>query len=300
MAPTGGLQPSRTVGAAGRDWDDGPTVARVHDAFLGGKEPYAIDRAVAARLRQVSHGLETGARAARAFAQRGVAALAAAGVDQFIDLGCGYPSGPNMHEIAQRHCPGARVVYADNDTGVLVHARALLGGFDGVGVAFGEAHDVHDLLTHPMVTRVIKLERPVGVLLIHLLEFLDDPTAARLLDALSSVLPSGSPVLVTHTSPDLLPSAEADNLIEAASLYSGFVAPYRLRSLRAVADLLYDYTFVPPGLGPVENAWKSMRTAKEHGTSDAVPVVAAIVSAGSSRVGHRREEVMPSAPDVGH
>jgi hypothetical protein len=258
-------------------------VARVHDAFLDGKESYAVDRAVVARLRQVSHGLEMGARASRAFAQRGVAALAEAGVDQFIDLGCGYPNGPNTHEIAQHYCPGARVVYADNDTGVLVHARALLGGFDGVGVAFAEARDVHDLLTHPMVSRVIKLERPVAVLLVHLLEFLDDPTAAHLLDGLSSVLPWGSPVLLTHTTPDLLSAAEADELAEAASLYSGFVAPYRLRSMRAVADLLQGYTFVPPGLGPVDDAWRAADVARRPKASTAAPVVAAIACSGGVR-----------------
>lgn len=277
MATDGGFQPSSTLGSR-REPGERPTVARVHDAFLGGKDSYAVDRAVVARLRQITSdsrsGLEASARASRAFARRAVAALAAAGVDQFIDLGCGYPNSPNMHEIAQRHCPGARVIYADNDPGTLVHARALLGGYPGVGVTFAEARDVPELLTHPMVGRLVRLDRPVAVLVVHVLEFLDDPTVARLLDGFAATLPPGSPVLLTQTSPDLLHARAADELAEAASLYSGFVAPYRLRSMAAVTELLHGYTLVPPGVCLADDAWQPV-DGKRTGEMTA-PVVAAI------------------------
>jgi hypothetical protein len=287
MAPGGGFSTSALLGRGRRDPGEGPTIARVHDAFLGGKDAYPVDRAVVARLRQITtergSGLEAGARTSRAFALRGVAALATAGVDQFIDLGCGYPHAPTTHEIAQRHHPGARMVYADNDTGVLVHTRALLGSLPGVGVAFAEARDASHLLTHPILRRVISLERPVGVLLVHVLEFLDDPTAARLLDVLSCVLPAGSPLLVTHITPDLLSAAAADELTEAASLYSGFVAPFRPRSIRAVTELLHGFSFVPPGMCLAEKAWKSADAAQEPGADAGTPVIAAVARATGNR-----------------
>lgn len=276
------------------------TVARVHDVFLGGKESYAVDRTVVSRLGRVSSGLRDGARASRAFEVQAIAALAAAGVDQFIDLGCGYPHAPNVHEIAQRLCPEARVVYADNDPAVLVHARALLGRHEGVGVAFADACDVHELLTHPVVQRLIDPGRPVAVLLAHLLEFVDDPTAARLLDALAGALPAGSRVLLTHVTPDLLPPVEAGELAETASLYSGFVAPYRLRSIAAVTDLMHRYQIVPPGVVQAPEGLRSRDESRaETARTDtrvewAAPVVAAIGCVGDDlSVAGRQEEVVP-------
>ena len=49
-----------------------------------------------------------------------------AGVRQFLDIGTGLPTAENTHEVAQRVAPEARIVYADNDPLVLLHARALL------------------------------------------------------------------------------------------------------------------------------------------------------------------------------
>lgn len=50
------------------------------------------------------------------------------GVRQFLDIGTGIPTEPNLHQIAQSVAPEARVVYADNDPIVLRHAEALLRG----------------------------------------------------------------------------------------------------------------------------------------------------------------------------
>jgi S-adenosyl methyltransferase len=67
------------------------------------------------------------ARANRAFLSRAVRFLAAeAGIGQFLDIGTGIPTSPNVHEIVQGIAPGSRLVYVDNDPIVLVHARALL------------------------------------------------------------------------------------------------------------------------------------------------------------------------------
>ncbi|HMH92392.1 MAG TPA: SAM-dependent methyltransferase, partial [Streptosporangiaceae bacterium] len=47
------------------------------------------------------------------------------GIRQFLDIGTGLPTADNTCEVAQRVAPQARIVYADNDPLVLVHARAL-------------------------------------------------------------------------------------------------------------------------------------------------------------------------------
>jgi hypothetical protein len=43
---------------------------------------------------------------------------------QFLDIGSGLPTADNVHQIAQRIDPAARVVYVDNDPGVVAQAQA--------------------------------------------------------------------------------------------------------------------------------------------------------------------------------
>ncbi|QIB42377.1 hypothetical protein G3H79_04100 [Streptomyces aureoverticillatus] len=55
--------------------------------------------------------------------QRATRHLAGAvGIRQFLDLGSGIPTEPNLHRIAQGIAPEARVVYVDNDPIALAHA----------------------------------------------------------------------------------------------------------------------------------------------------------------------------------
>jgi hypothetical protein len=101
--------------------------ARVYDYLLGGKDHFAVDRAVGEMILQASPDVVATNRANRAFLGRAVRFLAAeAGIRQFLDIGTGIPSASNTHEVAQGVAPQARVVYVDNDPIVLAHARALL------------------------------------------------------------------------------------------------------------------------------------------------------------------------------
>ena len=101
--------------------------ARVYDYWLGGKDNYAADREAAERVISVRPTVLRDTRANRAFLGRAVAYLVGeAGMRQFLDIGTGIPTSPNVHEIVQAIAPGARVVYVDNDPIVLAHARALL------------------------------------------------------------------------------------------------------------------------------------------------------------------------------
>ena len=101
--------------------------ARVYDYWLGGKDNYAADREAAERVLAVSPGLRFRVRANRAFLARTVSYLAGeAGIRQFLDIGTGIPAADNTHQVAQAVAPDARIVYADNDPIVLVHAQALL------------------------------------------------------------------------------------------------------------------------------------------------------------------------------
>ena len=112
---------------------DRPHPARVYDYLLGGKDNYAADRAAAEEGMKANPNSLIPPRQNRAFLRRAVRYLVAeAGISQFLDIGTGIPTSPNVHEIAQAANPRARVVYVDNDPIVLSHARALLtSGPDG-------------------------------------------------------------------------------------------------------------------------------------------------------------------------
>lgn len=100
-----------------------PHPARVYDWLLGGKDNYPVDQQVAEKLPEAARG---NAARNRAFMHRASAWLARDGIDQFLDIGTGIPTEPNLHQIVQAIRPTARIVYADNDPIVLRHAEALL------------------------------------------------------------------------------------------------------------------------------------------------------------------------------
>lgn len=101
--------------------------ARVYDYLLGGKTNFPVDREVGDRILGEWPGSRVATIAARAVMHRMVRRLVEVhGVRQFLDVGTGIPTAPNLHEIVQAVDPACRVVYVDNDPIVLAHSRALL------------------------------------------------------------------------------------------------------------------------------------------------------------------------------
>ncbi len=86
-----------------------PSIARVYDYLLNGKDNFAADREVAERLLTVAPLTAEVTREDRQFPARAVAWTASRGIRQFIDLGCGMPTAPNTHETARAIAAGVRV-----------------------------------------------------------------------------------------------------------------------------------------------------------------------------------------------
>ena len=199
---------------------DQPHPARVYDYLLGGKDNFAADRAAAEAGLRANPNSRIPPRENRAFLGRAVRYLAGeAGISQFLDIGTGIPTSPNVHEAAQAVEPRARIVYVDNDPIVLTQARALLTTGPQGRTAYIDAdlRDIDAILGSPDLQRTLDLSRPVGLLLIAVMHFIpdeDDPwaLAARLLAA----LPSGSYLALSHLTGDFDPAA-----------WAGVVAVYR-------------------------------------------------------------------------
>lgn len=174
---------------------DVPHPARVYDYILGGKDHFPADRAAAEQALGGWPSLSTSMRQSRAFMVRVARYLAAeAGIDQFLDVGTGIPTTPNLHEVVQRVTPEARVVYVDNDPIVLVHARALLTGDRSGRIACLDAdlRNPDELLAAPELLDTLDLTRPVALSVLATVQFVPDDLVYRAVARLMDPLPSGS------------------------------------------------------------------------------------------------------------
>jgi hypothetical protein len=216
---------------------DRPHSARVYDVLLGGKTNYWPDRVAADEIVDAAPTTPIAARAQRGFMHRVVTVLARSGFDQFLDIGTGIPSEPNLHQVAQFVTPTARVVYVDNDPIVLAHAAALMKSDPrgAVGHVDADARNPQDILAAVELGTVLDLDRPVAISAIGLLHFLDDDDAHRLATTLMAAVPSGSTLAISQVTPDL---AEYDRMVAAAALWTAAGIPLYPRTGAEIHRLL--------------------------------------------------------------
>ena len=231
-----------------------PSVARMYDYALGGKDNFAVDREMAdALLRQDRDG-PAGALANRRFLGRAVELLANAGIRQFLDLGTGLPSQNNVHEVAQRVCPDARVVYVDNDPVVLAHARALLATDKSTAVIGEDMREPEPILAHPTVQRMLDFSQPVAVMFVATLQFVtDDQDPWAIVSAMTEPLVPGSYLALSHLTLDGRP---ADLVTDIQESYKNASAPMVFRSRDAITRFFDGFELADPGVVPLTE-WRS-------------------------------------------
>jgi SAM-dependent methyltransferase len=230
--------------------------ARTYDYWLCGKDNYPADRALGDLIRERIPTISAMALANRAFLTRAVRYLAReAGIRQFLDIGTGIPTAPNVHQIAQAVDPASRVVYVDNDPIVLAHARALMASTpEGPAFVLGDFMDPEAILASPQLRDALDLGEPVGLLLVAMLMYFDPaeghdpyPVVNSLLDA----LPAGSAVAISHPTGDFDPETMA--AVQAVIRQAGITFVQRRHT--AVARFFNGLELVEPGVVPVL-AWR--------------------------------------------
>ncbi|MFI8949914.1 SAM-dependent methyltransferase [Streptomyces sp. NPDC053750] len=216
--------------------------ARVYDWLLGGKDNYPVDEAVGETLPPQAR---EAARQNRAFMNRAVAHLAAQGVDQFLDIGTGIPTEPNLHQIVQQVVPTARVVYADNDPIVLRHAEALLVSSPEGATDYIQADVREPDLIVRHAREVLDFDRPIALSLIALMHFVpDEQDAHGIVRGLVETLPPGSHLVLSHAAIDLFPEL-AEQVIEQYAK-GGIRLGFRTRA--EVSRFFDGLELAPPGL----------------------------------------------------
>ncbi|MEV8592863.1 SAM-dependent methyltransferase [Streptomyces sp. NPDC052012] len=252
-----------------------PHPARVYDWWLGGKDNYPVDEELARRILAADGTVVRGARANRRFMHRATRTVAEAGIRQFLDIGTGIPTEPNLHQVAQRVAPEARVVYADHDPIVLRHAQALLHGTAQGATAYvhADVRDVDTLLTK--AGESLDLDRPVALSLVALTHYLDDAPDGDdvygLLERYVGALAPGSYLILSQVTADLSPEAVG----QAAEHFRRSGTPFHPRSLAAFSRFFAGLELLGPGVIPV-HGWRPDAEDVAAQAEGIVPVYAGV------------------------
>lgn len=235
--------------------------ARMYDYYLGGAHNFEADRDAAQRAMDGMPFTAVGARVNRAWLGRAVRFLAQSGVRQFLDLGSGVPTAGNVHEIAQRHVPEARVVYVDIDPVATAHASRILAANPRTRAVHADMTDVSTVIA--AAGELLDWSQPVAVLASAVFHFVpDDVDPVGVLGAYRAHLVPGSYLALSHMSPVGRPNEE---LARFSEVYQSTAQPVVLRDRSAVEALLRGFSPADPGLVRVP-LW---RPDDEPSTADA-------------------------------
>ncbi|MFJ2781912.1 SAM-dependent methyltransferase [Kitasatospora sp. NPDC087315] len=234
---------------------DVPHSARVYDYLIGGKTNFEADRVAAHASVQAWPALPVSMRTTRTFMQRVVRHLTEQhGIRQFLDIGTGIPTSPNVHEIAQGIAPESRVAYVDNDPIVLTHARALMSSNPQGRTCYIDAdlRDVDSIIGSPRLREVLDLTQPVALSLIAIVHFVldeDDPQGIvrRFMDQLAP----GSVLALTVFTGDTDPVGVGG----VGREYNARGIPLQIRDKKEALAFFDGYDLLDPGVTLVHH-WR--------------------------------------------
>jgi hypothetical protein len=224
-----------------------PSMARVYDYILGGAHNFAADRQVGSQIEKLVPGLPSVARLNRRFLGRAVNFLMDQGVRQFLDIGSGIPTVANVHEVAQERDPNARIVYVDKDPVAVAHSQLMLADNENAAIVQADMRDPEAVLASAGVKRLLRLEEPVGLLMLLMLHWVpDEDGPQKLVATYRDALPAGSFLVMTHVAKDQID----ESVDEAAAVVnrSKSADQMHMRTHAQVRALFDGFELVEPGL----------------------------------------------------
>ncbi|WP_024803040.1 SAM-dependent methyltransferase [Nocardia sp. BMG51109] len=226
-----------------------PSSARVFDYLLGGKDNYEADRVLAQHMLEVAPDTRTLAWFSRRFLTGATQLAAEKGVRQFVDMGAGLPTSPNVHEVAQKVDSAVRVASVDFDPIVYAHANAMLDGEPDVTAILGDFRDPGNVLHRLRTEAKIDLDQPIAMLVVGVLHFvMDDERPADLIARYRDAMTPGSYLAFTHGSTD---TSEAF-MHRATTGTHGSPAQIVFRSAAAIEALFEGFEILDPGIVPIQ------------------------------------------------
>jgi hypothetical protein len=237
--------------------------ARIYDYILGGKDYYPADKEAGDAMAHEWPALPTHMRANRDWMNRAVRWLAEeAGMRQFLDIGTGIPTSPNLHEIAQSVAPESRVVYVDNDPIVLTLSQGLLSSTPEGKTTYIEADFQHPeaVLDSAEFRETLDLGKPVALTVIAIVHFvLDEDDAVGIVRRLLEPLPSGSYLAMTIGTAEFAP----EEVGRVAREYAARNMPMRLRTIDEAHEFFEGLELAEPGIVQVHK-WHPDGTGEQN------------------------------------
>ncbi|MED7930775.1 SAM-dependent methyltransferase [Nonomuraea sp. LP-02] len=228
-------------------------MTRLFDAAAGGKNNFQADKDMVRHFEQAAPVVTTAARAVLQFLSRVIRHLAAhEGVDQFMIIGSGVPSGlppgRRLHDLARQASPSpaVRTVYVENNPMVVTMAQATIEPFsDLVRVVDGDVHEIDEMLGDRVVQTFLDWDRPIAVLLLSAQSLDDEEYAHYVIKRLRHTAPAGSFLALAHTTFDAVPQ----ELLPAVRDMLAMTLPrLAIRTKEEVEALLDGLDLVDPGL----------------------------------------------------
>jgi hypothetical protein len=227
-------------------------------------------------------GIDSGranAHASRAFLVRAVRYLTAeAGIRQFVNLGHTIRVVDDVHDVAQRIAPEARVAYVATDPLVLARSHELQPHSSEGRTAFvySDLRDLGDMLQQAEAAAGLDLAQPVAVILPGILHYVSgkaDPR--RFVTQLVDTIAPGSYLMVSHTASDI----NDGQMVEVAKRQNELTRPLRWtlvpRSREEVTRLLDGLDLVDPGVVTIDQ-WRPAAPPEASATTDPVPWYGAV------------------------
>jgi hypothetical protein len=246
-----------------------PSAARIYDYLLGGGHNFAVDRELAEQFLRAQPNARAIARHNRSFLRRAVLFLIGQGIRQFVDLGSGIPTVGNVHEIARRAAPEARVVYVDFEDIAVSHSSLLLEDDPLATIVQEDLTRPAAVLDAAVRTGLVDLAEPLGLLAVGVLHFVPperDPNGV--LAAYRDAVVSGSHLAVSHFTSDLQPR-EMAGIVEVMERSANPLFP---RSSAEIGEFLAGFDVVEPGVVPAP-LW---RPEREHDDAAKAGILAAV------------------------
>ena len=222
-----------------------PHPVRIYDYLLGGKDNYAADRAAAEHMVGMMPNVREAARANRSFMVRAVRLMAEEGISQFLDLGTGLPTSPNVHEVARETVPTARVAYVDNEPIVTVFNRALRARVPGIVAVQQDLRHPDAVFSDAGVRDVLDLDEPVGLLLVAVLHFVDPQVASRAIERYVRPLAPGSMLAISAACAEDL---NAPDVARIRAVYEASPSPFVFHDPKQFAALFDGLELCEPGI----------------------------------------------------
>ena len=189
----------------------------------------------------------------RRFLTRAVWYLAEHGITQYIDLGCGFPASPSVHEIARQVRPDARVVYVDNDPAVATHYPSVCDGDEGLIFIECDIRAPEDILSHRQFEQIIDLAAPVAFLCAAVLHFVPDEDHPKdIATALRWRMVPDSYLLISHAMTD---EASKGSRSAIADTHHGPTSLPVFRTADNIGEFFIGLDLVEPGLVDVSQ-WR--------------------------------------------